>query len=586
MRFRIRGGRKFTSNRGLVRPKALHPYAVHVACLEPPKGRFGVWGRLEKTDMDEIPELSSSADWVERRAVAHDLWPQRLLERRRGKALTLPERVVWPTDDDQIVALVHEARREKRALIPFGAGSGVCGGISPDRRAYVLDMKKMDRLLALDEERGVVTVEAGLNGERLERLLNARGYTLGHFPSSIYCSTVGGWAATRSAGQLSSRFGKIEDMIVAMEGVDGRGQKIRAAIDEPASGPGALRLLLGSEGSLCIITRLTLRVRPTFSHRWLRGFVFERLDAAIPALQMLMEGGEAPSVIRLYDPLDTLLGGGAPPSCDEPDRIVAGGISRAGLEDSGPHDDIEDGFFEAITARLERLTLFERPTATRRLVGELLARPLLCHSLLERMAQQSKMIVGIEGSAAEIAERVPSLRRRLEALGAQDAGDGPGSHWLRHRHRISYRMARAFAAGGWVDTMEIATRWDGVMPLYQSMKEALRDIALVTCHFSHAYRDGCSLYLTFIGGGAEGDGPRSAQSRYHQVWDRAFAIVKREGAALSHHHGIGRSKAKAMHMPTGNRTTLRALKDVLDPDGILNPGVLGLPGLATTRGHT
>lgn len=536
--------------------------------------------------VDDIPELSSTDGWVERRAVAHDLWPRRLLERRRAKPLTLPERVVWPSDDDQIVSLVEEARRSLRPLIPFGAGSGVCGGISPDPRAFVIDMKKMNRLLALDADRRIVTVEAGLNGERLERLLNARGFTLGHFPSSIYCSTVGGWAATRSAGQLSSRFGKIEDMIVAIEGVDGRGQKIRAAIDDPSTGPGALRLLIGSEGSLCIITRITLRVHPVPSHRWLRGFVFDRLDAAIPALQMLMEAGEAPSVIRLYDPMDTLLGGGAPPVCDEPDRILAGGISQSGLEDSGPRDGGEAGFLEAAAERLERLSLFERPSATRRIVGELLARPRLSHSLLERVARQSKLIVGLEGSAAEIADRIPGLRGRLEALGARDAGDGPGAHWLRHRHRISYRMARTFAAGGWVDTMEIATRWDGVMPVYQNMRRALRDIALVTCHFSHAYRDGCSLYLTFVGGGTTGEGPRSAQARYDEVWDRAFAVVRQAGVALSHHHGIGRSKAKALSLPAGNRSTFLALKSVLDPDGILNPGVLGIPGMSTAGGET
>lgn len=540
---------------------------------------------MEATLLEDIPGLDGSDALVERRAVAHDLWPQRLLERRRGSSLTLPAAVVWPTHDDQIVDLVHRARQQRRPLIPFGAGSGVCGGISPERDAYVLDMKRMNRLLMVDEARGCVTVEAGLNGERLERMLNARGYTLGHFPSSIYCSTVGGWAATRSAGQLSSRFGKIEDLIVAVEGIDGRGEKIRAAINDVTTGPGVLRLLLGSEGSLCVITRVTLRMRPMASHRWLRGFVFERLDAAIPALQMLMEGGEAPSVIRLYDPLDTLLGGGTPPLCDEPDRIVAGGISRAGLEDSGPHAETDEGLLDAIAEQLERFTVFERPAATRRIVGELLARPLLTRSMLERMSGASKLIVGIEGSAEQVASRVPHLRRRLQALGAQDVGDGPGAHWLRHRHRISYRMSRAFAAGGWVDTMEIATRWDGVLPIYRSMREALRDIAIVTCHFSHAYRDGCSLYLTFIGGGKEGDGPRSAQARYAQVWDRAFSIVRRHGAALSHHHGIGRSKARAMHLPAGNRATLIALKRVLDPDGILNPGVLGLAGQRSREGE-
>lgn len=528
--------------------------------------------------MDALRDIPSSADAVDRRSVAHDLWPRRLLERREREPLVLPEQVLWPENDEQLCRIVQQARKERRAVVPFGAGSGVCGGVSPDRRAWVIDMKRMARLVEVDERRGTCTVEAGMIGERLERLLNARGLSLGHFPSSIYCSTVGGWVATRSAGQLSSRFGKIEDLVVAVEGVDGRGKRIRAALDDPETGPGALRLLIGSEGALCFVTRCTFRVHPLASHRWLRGFLFERLETAVPAMHMLLASGEAPSVLRLYDPLDSFVAGAPKPAADEPDRIVAGGIARAGLEESGPEGEEERGVLDDLAERAESLALFARPRATRRLVGELLVRPLVANALLDRFSSASKMVVGIEGGAEEVAERARALRGRLVAVGALDAGTAPGARWLLHRHRVSYRMSRAFAAGGWVDTMEVATGWDEVLPLYRAVREALRDVAIVMCHFSHAYVDGCSLYFTFMGGGTEGRGPRSALSRYDLAWERALMTVRRQGGALSHHHGVGRSKAAAMRLPEGNLRALSQLKRVLDPDGILNPGVLGLGG--------
>jgi alkyldihydroxyacetonephosphate synthase len=529
--------------------------------------------------MDELAGIPTSLDALDRRMVAHDLWPRRLIDRREGRPPTLPARVWWPEDDEQVARIVRSARRHKRPVVPFGAGSGVCGGVSPTTESWILDMKRMSRFVELDESRGLCTVEAGLNGERFERLLNARGWSLGHFPSSIYCSTVGGWLAARSAGQLSSRYGKIEDLVVSLEGVDGRGQHIRAAIDDNATGPGALRLLVGSEGGLVVITRATFRVHRLASHRWLRGFAFEPLEDAVTAVQRLLQSGEAPSVLRVYDPLDALLAGGVPPS-DEPDHIAAGGISRSGLEHSGPSADPEEepNLLDALSERVERLALFTRPRATRRLVGELMARPTVANTLIDRWSSASKMVIGIEGPPDEVQRRAGELRRRLSELGGVDAGDGPGARWLLHRHRVSYRMARAFAAGGWVDTMEVATGWDGVVPLYRAVREALRDIAIVMCHFSHAYVDGCSLYFTFAGGGTSGTGPRSAQARYDRAWERALSTVRRHGAVISHHHGVGRSKAAAVPRSEGEHALLAELKRALDPDDILNPGVVGMGG--------
>lgn len=529
--------------------------------------------------MSHVLPLLRSESRLDRRAAAHDLWPRRLLERRARAETTLPAAVVWPRDDAELQALVADARRERYPLVPLGAASGVCGAISPDARTVMVDMKRMKRVLSVDAERRSVTVEAGMLGERLERALNARGFTLGHFPSSLYCSTVGGWVATRSAGQLSSRYGKIEDMVLAIEGVDGRGETIRAAIDDPCTGPGALRLLLGSEGALCIVTRVTLRIHPLSSHRWLRAYRFAHLADAIPVMQALMAGGEAPSVLRLYDPVDTWVGGGIEPDPMGIDRIVAGAIAQAGQEHSGPEDPEcagghdEESLLDALAERAERLALFTRPRATRWLVGELLSRPSVAHTLIDRVAGACKLVIGLEGDAEALGLRAASLQARMASLGVTDAGHAPAEAWLRHRHRVSYRMTKVFAAGGWVDTLEVATGWEGVLPLYTALRHALRDVAIVLCHFSHAYVDGCSLYFTFLGGGIEGSGPRSALGRYELAWERALSTVRAHGAALSHHHGVGRLKGRALRSPEGHVALLQALKRALDPDGILNPGL-------------
>jgi alkyldihydroxyacetonephosphate synthase len=539
--------------------------------------------------MDRSPvdfsRIKSSTSAIDRRMVSHDFWPRRLIEKRERQPLTLAARVFWPSSDDEVSAIISAARRDRIPVVPYGAGSGVCAGISPTGRTWILDMKGMSRLLHIDAERHIAVVEAGMHGERFERALNASGYSLGHFPSSIYCSTVGGWVAARSAGQLSSRYGKIEDLVVAIEGVDGTGARIRVAVDDPKTGPGAVRLLVGSEGALAVITRITFRIHRLASHRWLRGFVCQDLETAISAMQTLLQSGASPSVLRLYDPLDTRLAGEPVEKSSDPDDILKGGIAHAGLEVSGPEVDHEEpNALDWLAAEVERVALFSRPGATRRIVGELLARPLLANSIADRWLDRAKLVVGLEGDQAELVERARDTRAILTSLGAKDAGSAPGARWLLHRHRISYRMSRAFAAGGWVDTMEVATGWENVVPLWRAVREALRDKCIVMCHMSHAYVDGCSLYFTFAGGGIDGAGPRSSLARYDQTWERALATVRRHGATLAHHHGIGRSKAAATATALPIAQVLAPLKRALDPDGILNPGVLGIGNPSSAGG--
>src|SRR5215510_4663272 len=193
----------------------------------------------------------------DRSVYARDMWPRLLLAVRSGApSETPPDVVVWPETEAEIRDIVRLARRMRVPLVPYGAGSGVCGGAVPIRGGISLDLKRMDRILDIDEANLTVTAQCGVNGERLERALEARGYTLGHFPSSIYCSTLGGWLAARSAGQMSTRYGKIEDLVVSVSSVTGRGDLLQAGVAGRAgAGPDTIQLLVGSEGTLAVLTQ-------------------------------------------------------------------------------------------------------------------------------------------------------------------------------------------------------------------------------------------------------------------------------------------------------------------------------------------
>ena len=339
--------------------------------------------------------------------------------------------------------MVRYAAERQIAVVPFGAGSGVCGGTVPVKGGIALDLKRLSGPPAVDLAARTVDVEAGTNGQRLEELLGAAGATVGHFPSSIYCSTVGGWLAARSAGQLSSRYGKIEDIVLALEAVDGMGDLLRTQ-DAPSAGPDLVQLLVGSEGTLGIITKARLRCWPAPSSRWMRGLRFESTAAGVLGLRTLMRSGLRPAVARLYDPLDTLLAG------------RGAGDGRVAVPE--PLRWITDG------AQTEALRLALRA-------------PALLNRLVDAVPSASLLILGFEGDGpfgeADAREEGELAARLLGGDGAEDLGPAPGEKWLANRYRISYRQSPLFSAGAFVDTMDVATTWDRLDLLYRSVRQAV-----------------------------------------------------------------------------------------------------------------
>ena len=247
-------------------------------------------------------------DPAERRAKARDCWPRLVLLERSGVALPVPDVVVRPTTTDEVARLLSWCQAERVPVTPYAGGSGVVGGAVATQGGICLDLTGLSGLVALDEVSGVASFRAGTFGPVAEAAANDAGFTIGHFPSSIMCSTVGGWVAARGAGQLSTRYGKAEDLVVAVEAVlpDGTVWRTRPA-PRTASGPDLWRLLAGAEGTLGVITEVTLRLHPLPETREFGGWLFPSLTAGVEALRQVLRSGARPAVLRLYDELDTSL---------------------------------------------------------------------------------------------------------------------------------------------------------------------------------------------------------------------------------------------------------------------------------------
>jgi len=469
-------------------------------------------------------------------AYSRDLWPRGLLQIQSGQPRApVPRAVVWPESVEDVARLVALANSEGLALVPFGAGSGVCGGVRAEPASVIVDLKRFTERRI--EPGPSLSVGAGMLGITLEDELLAQGFTIGHYPSSILCSTVGGWVAARGAGQCSTRYGKIEDMVTSVEAVLGNGEILTAHVR--ARGPNLVPLLVGSEGTLGIITRASLRLHPAPAHREYAAYAFETLEGGVNALRELLQAGVRPTIARLYDPIDTVL------FVHDDDR------ERPPKPEPSP---------PGPRSALLRAVL-SKPAWLARAVG------LLESSVMRRAA----LILVHEGSPDEAREQARRADRICRAR-ATPLGEGPARAWFRHRYSVSYRQAPLFRGGAFSDTMEVAAPWSRVLGVYEAVRRAVGEYCVVMAHLSHAYPDGSSLYFTFAG---TEHGGESALAVYERAWRAAMSAALDAGATLSHHHGVGRSKAPRLSEELGAGTAVvRELKRAWDPAGLLNPGAL------------
>jgi len=245
---------------------------------------------------------------VDRAIYGRDFWPRELLRLRAGETPDGPAAIVFAREARDVADAVSLCRERGVPLVPYAGGSGVCGGARSPAGALVLDLKGLNRIGPLDQISGIVRAQCGVQGEKLERYLNDRGFTLGHFPSSIYCSTVGGWLATRSAGQCSTKYGKIEDLAVSLDAVLPDGSLVRTPeVPRSAAGPDFKQILIGSEGTLGIITAAGLKVSRLPEERTFQSFLFASWESACRSVREILQRGIRPAVVRVYDEADTQL---------------------------------------------------------------------------------------------------------------------------------------------------------------------------------------------------------------------------------------------------------------------------------------
>jgi alkyldihydroxyacetonephosphate synthase len=480
-----------------------------------------------------------------------------------------PDLIVWPRNTEEVSKILKIANHHKIPLVPYGAGSGVCGGAIPLQAGIILDLKKLDQILSIDPESLTVTAQAGIMGEIFEQRLQQKGFTLGHFPSSIYTATLGGYLACRSAGQLSTKYGKIEDMILSFTVCLADGRVIHLGESPfsvsssrsnvtphpnplPVKGRGGIDLreiFLGSEGTLGIITEATLKIYPYPETQKYFGVSFPTVSQGLTAIRRFIQAGYRPAIVRLYNPLDSFF------------------FSMHGSDEKPSWT---KKFFQMIPQPiLEILKLLK--TGSFQL---LLSQSWLFNRLVHLAFSKSLLILGFEGPRWRVDLEFSKVLEICESEKGEPLGEAPGLQWLKNRYAAGYKMSPIIDQGCFADTMEVATTWSKLEGLYDGVRKAIGQDALVMAHFSHVYPDGASIYFTFA---SYASNEEKTLKLHRKIWDQALEACLKAGGTVSHHHGIGYLKAKAFIEELGPwMEWFRKTKKFFDPNGILNPGKMGL----------
>lgn len=454
-----------------------------------------------------------------------------LLRLRTGAIETFPDAVVYPEAHAEVEQIVAFANAHDLALIPFGGGSSVVGGVDATRAAdqngaITLDMMRMNRMLDLNPVTRTATFQAGIYGPELERQLQAEGHTLGHFPQSFHFSTLGGWIAARSAGQFSDRYGKAEDFLARARIVSPESTWSTSEVPASAAGPDLNAVVAGSEGTLGVITEATVHIHPTPPVERTYMVLFRHVSEGVHAVRRLRQDERLPlAMLRLSDAEET--------------RFLLrfrGGSSSLGQ-------------------RLYKSVLGLR-------------------GYTERSAL---LLIGLTGSAGTV--RRGTMRALRHCRDAGGAFAGPRSDWRSGHYAMPYLRDDLMDRGIGVDTMETATTWDNVLHLHQAVRRSAAQHAAdagyactILGHISHSYPDGASLYVTLLFPIDQGNEIVQWRALKRAVSD---AIVA-HGGTISHHHGVGRDHRPWLERDKGAAAmgVVQAIKNQLDPNGTLNPGTL------------
>ena len=307
-----------------------------------------------------------------------------------------------------------------------------------------------------------------------------------------------------------------------------------------------------------------------------RGFEVDDVATGLDAIRRVMQKGLRPAVVRLYDELDTLMNSMSHEAAQDEHEAPVPPVATGALPAWPSEAPL------AAPSLVDRLISLAKGKGLR--VGAMhaaLGRSSFMNRLADTVSHKvarrgCRMIIGLEGARIRTEVEAAAVFAELETSGARDKGEDPGWAWVKHRYAVSYRMSPVFRDGAFVDTMEVASSWDRLTDLYQSVRAAIGKHALVMAHFSHAYADGCSIYFTFAG--TAPDAP-SCERLYDAIWRDGLEATTRVGGTISHHHGVGLLKAPQMQAEHREAMAIfEAAKLSLDPDGIMNPGKMGLRG--------
>lgn len=473
---------------------------------------------------------------------ARDKWPKNLFYRTRKNELKKPDCVAYPANISEISEILKIANCRRIPIIPFGGGSGVLGAANSEYGGIAIDMMRMDNLVAIDEMNLTAAFQTGILGEELERRLNERGYSLGHFPASIAISTLGGWLATRSSGQCATKYGKIEDIVLGMKVVLASGEVLDLKPKPGHSlGPDLMPLFIGSEGTLGIIAEATLKIMPLPRFRKFAAFGFTNLFDCLEACRKTIQSGVRPAVLRIYDPFDYLMNGPKEHSFD----------SETDLEATSPNKKRIKKFFAGV------------PNLTNSLI-----------STAEKIGVANFLVVLVfEGNhKTQVGAEHKIAKDIFGYFGGKDRGMKPAELWLKSRYKLSYeKLENHFANGIFADTLDVSVSWSDAADVYRSVKKAVKNNALVMAHFSHFSPQNLCIYFTFAG--TFSDESRGSE-KHQKVWNAALDACLKAGGTISHHHGVGLAKKEYAEKQLGPEylKTTRKFKAILDPNDILNPG--------------
>ncbi len=460
---------------------------------------------------------------------------------RSGHIPAFPDGVAFPSSEEEVAQLITFAVRVGAHLIPYGGGTSVVGHVSlspGDAPVLSVDMGRINRLLTLDEMSRLATFGAGVDGPRLEASLRARGYTLGHFPQSFEFSTLGGWIATRSSGQQSLYYGRIEELFAGGRLVSPAGRLDLPPFPASAAGPDLRQLVLGSEGRLGIVTQATLRVNPVPEREDFHAVFFPDWAQGMAAVREMAQARLPLSMLRLSDAVETTTT-----------------LALAG--------------HERLVNLLEQLL---------RLRG---LGPDKC-----------MLLVGITGRDEAVKATRKQAMEVARAYGGLHVGRKMGKEWRKSRFRTPYLRNTLWERGYAVDTLETAIRWSDVASTAGAIRCALRDglkevgeRVHVFSHLSHIYADGASIYVTYLfrlpqaDSSQPGINPDEALRRWCLLKAAASDVIVAAGGTISHQHGVGVDHGFYLPAEKGKlgMAALRSLCRTFDPEGVMNPSKLVFP---------